>query len=83
MLLLLLDLLLMLLGEILEEILLEVVVGDRGVQLLTQGEGLLLMGKRFRCGFDLRLYFLTLQLLELQFELGEWLLLVRRVIVLR
>lgn len=51
------------------------VVRDGGIQLLAQGECLLLVSKSFRCRFDLGLDFFPLQLLELQFELGERLLL--------
>lgn len=76
-LLLLLDLLLMLLRQILQEVLLQMIVRYWGIQLLAQGECLLLMSQCFGRGLDLRLDFLALQLLELEFELSERLLLIR------
>lgn len=59
-LLLLLDLLLMLLRKILQQVLFQMVVWYRGIQLLTQGERLLLMSQCFSRGLDLRLDFFAL-----------------------
>lgn len=70
-LLLMLDLLLVLLGQVLQEVLLQVIVGHGWIELLTKGKGLLLVCQRFRCSFDLGLDLFTLQLLKLQFQLGK------------
>lgn len=58
--LLLLDLLLVLLGEILQKVLLQMIVGNRRIKLLPKGESLLLVCKGLGSCFNLCLDFLPL-----------------------